>query len=103
MGEAQVKFAFDGEELTIEQAQYTDGSLAVLALDEDGLPYATISVHMPGDKPPAGVFFLKSWSENEGIAGAFLLSGLIEPATGAQRRTSGYVTAYPFRFKEEDK
>lgn len=100
MAGATVNFTFNGEDLTVETAEYEDGSLAVMAVDADGLPYATLSVRMPGDKPPDGVFFLKTWSENERIAVHFLLSGLIEPAYGVEMRSSGYITANPYKFRE---
>lgn len=100
MAVAAVKFTHDGEVLTIETATYEDGSIAVLAVDADGLPYATLSVRMPDGKPPDGVFYLKTWSENAGVARSFMESGLIERAIWPVA-WSGFITAQAWKFREE--
>jgi hypothetical protein len=92
-----VSFEHDGEMLFIERASYADGSLAVLAVDVEGLPYATVSVRMPGEQPPEGVFFLKDWSENVGVAASLRASGLIEPAD-VPDQSSGFIVARAWRF-----
>jgi hypothetical protein len=93
-------FMYERVQMVVETAEYVDGSLAVQCVDgHEDEPYATLSVRMPGDPPPWGVFFLKDWSEGAEIAAAFVRSGLIEPVPDVAPRASGHVIAYPWRFK----
>lgn len=92
-------FTYQGHLLRLAFGAYGNGSLAVEAVDAaTGEPWATLSVNMPPyDTLPQGVFYLKDWSENAGIAAAFIDSGLIEPA-GLPDLASGFVRASAYRF-----
>ena len=73
--------SFHGETLTMRVANYATGATAVILLDADGAPYATLSVALPESADlPHGTFYLKDYSENEAIAKAAIDAGLIEPA-----------------------
>lgn len=98
-----IRWRYGQHDLTIQFSTYEDGSLAVGAFDGDCEPYAILSVRMPpyDDPPPAGVFFLKDWSENKPIATALIHSGLIE-AVPLPQRQNGYVIAVPFRFTDRE-
>ncbi|HEX5093453.1 MAG TPA: hypothetical protein VFV84_12275 [Burkholderiales bacterium] len=91
-------FEYMGETLVLRLSAYGNGNLAVEAVAADGEPVATLSVNMPPYEPlPEGVFFLKTWSENERIAAAFLASGLVE-RVDLPTRASGFITANAYRF-----
>ena len=90
-----------GERLSLRISEYGNGNTAVEAVSADGEPYAVLSVNMPPyDRLPAGVFYLKAWSENEQIAAAFIASGLIEPVADLPTRYSGFIRADAYRFVE---
>ena len=55
-------FSHNGERLWVEQ--YLDRATVY---DSDGMPYARLSVHLEGEKAPAGFFFCKAYSENEAL------------------------------------
>lgn len=80
---------FGGEKLSLQTEKYVSGGMALALVGEEG-PYATVSVNLP-EPPAAGCFWLKNWSENEGVAQALLDQGFIE-LTGNEQAT-GFVTA----------
>jgi hypothetical protein len=84
-------FRLGTEVLDLEQLEYGNGTVALMAKDEQGMRYATVSVNIPEELPSAGCFWLKDWSENEEIAAALLAQGVIA-LTGRVCRT-GFVTA----------
>ncbi len=63
--------------------------------DEEG-PIAKVSVNIVEADCPAYEFYVKDWSENEGIATLLTEAGWIEP-TGVVEPT-GFVTAERYRF-----
>lgn len=88
----------DGEQITLHESAYADGSPAILATDATGAPYATLTVNTGRPLAPRHVA-VKTWSENEGFAAAALASGLFE-ATGMEIPT-GFVKAPVWRIRDE--
>lgn len=87
-------FVYDDTKLTLVTAEYADGSLAVRAVDAStGEVWATLSVRMPDDILPDGVFRLKDWSENAAIAEAALINGVVTRVAGIWPAYSGHVMA----------
>jgi hypothetical protein len=56
-----------------------DHSLAVQAYDDVIGPLWTGSVCLPDNPPQAGCFWVKDYSENEGVAEALIAAGISEP------------------------
>lgn len=64
--------------LSIACDRYRDnGRLAVFLL-ENGEPFATLSVNLPGEALAADEFAVKTYSENEGLYEALLAANAIE-------------------------
>jgi hypothetical protein len=99
-GSPAPSFTFDSETLRLVTGTYGNGGLAVRILTEDGEPFATLSVRMPDDDLPPGVFRLKTWSENAAIAAAVIAAGLIT-RVDLPRASSGYVGADAYRLAVE--
>jgi hypothetical protein len=58
---------------------YHNGNMAVRLMGDDGSPFATLSVNLPeSDTLPKDQFFVKDWSENEGLANQLLEQGEIK-------------------------
>lgn len=64
----------DGERLVVIRSEYLDGNTAVVVLDWDGIPQATLSVNVEGCKLPPGSFVLNHdvktmelWMERSGV------------------------------------
>lgn len=89
--------SYGGEEVSIQTTTYSaDNSPAVELYDEDGMPYATFSVCIPGSQLQPGEVLVKTWSENEDLREPMLATGLFED-TG-RRVSSDFVTAEVWRF-----
>jgi hypothetical protein len=88
----------DGEQITLRESTYADGSPAVLATDASGAPYATLSVNTGRPLAPRHVA-IKIWSENEQVAAAARTSGLFEES-GFSIPT-GFVEAPVWRIRDE--
>ena len=61
--------------------KYHDGRTALQIVDaNDGSTIATASVNMKGHLPPIndGAIYLKTWSENEGLAEALEEAGIVK-------------------------
>ena len=66
--------------LTLEQHHYSNGRLAIRAVDCDtGEPIATLTVNMPEIFLEPGEILIKDYSENEGALESLLLAALVEP------------------------
>lgn len=66
-----------GESL-VQLGHYGNGRLAIRLIDsEDGSPQAVASVNLPGEPCPDGHCFLKTYSENEGIAEDLIANGIV--------------------------
>jgi hypothetical protein len=77
--------------VTTEVAQYHNGTPALSLVKDDGCPFATISVNLPDSVAlPEGAFYVKHWSENEGIPEQLVAQGIITPVD-APVVYSGYV------------
>jgi hypothetical protein len=76
-----------------------DGGVAVLVRGEDGEPYYTASVCIPGTPPADGCFWCKNYSENQGVADALFKAG-IAVWTGREVQT-GYAVAEEMRLTTE--
>jgi hypothetical protein len=94
--EFEMQFKFAGETLTVKFDSYTDGSLAVLAVDAEGAPYAVLSVNIPGHSNllDPNMFYLKDYSENKAIAAAFVEQCELYPTP--RTAMAGYVTVQAF-------
>jgi hypothetical protein len=76
--------------------RYASGNgLAIQLTCEDGEPFATLSVNMPGEPLGEDEFFLKDWSENEEVAAAVRELGVFEPL--GRFASSGYVVVQAYR------
>jgi len=98
-----MKFEALGESLTVEVAEYAAGGTAVVVVDGDGCPFATVSVNLPETANlPAGVFYVKHWSENAPLISAMLERGLLE-AVDAPVASSGFIAEIKaYRLKSGD-
>ena len=93
-------FTCHGELLTLREHSYGNGNTAIEAVLSNGSHYQ-LTVNMPPyDTLPLGVFFVKDWSENIGIAEAFLTSGLVVAADDIADRQSGYIVASAYRWAD---
>lgn len=82
------------------ETTYGSGDTAILAMTEDGVERAfTLSVYFEDTAPFPGEFWVKDWSENEGIAEELERRGIIE-FTGDTVR-SGFVEARLANLTEE--
>ena len=72
-----------------------DDSVAVLVRGEDGEPYYTASVCIPGTPPADGCFWCKDWSENDGVSHALFKAGIAH-WTGRSAQV-GYAVAEEMR------
>jgi len=62
-------FLHGNERLKVVVAgKYKDETFAYRVVDEEGMPYATLSVCLEGNPPAEGCFWLKHWGENEPLA-----------------------------------
>lgn len=87
-------FEFNGFTINLVTLTYHDGCTAIRAVEADGAPFATLSVHMDRCLPH-GEFFLKDWSENADLAAFLVEEGFIKRAKGAIA-ISGHIFAEPF-------
>lgn len=79
-------------EVTVETNTYMAGGTALL-LTEEGMPFSTVSVHLPETKLlPEGTFFVKHWSENEPIVEQLIAQNIITPIADIAPVSSGHVT-----------
>ena len=69
---------FDNENLTVKLEKYSYGDIAICLTDEEGMPYATMSVHVDGVQAD-GCIVLKDYYENKDIAKACVDQGLFIP------------------------
>ncbi len=67
--------------LTVHAGRYTNGGAIAIELATTGdfpEPFCTLSVNFPGLTLAPTDFYVKTWSENEGIIGPLLRCGLFE-------------------------
>lgn len=84
-------------EAVVRMGCYGNGRLAIQLVNaETEEPIGKLTVNLPGEELGGGEFFVKTWSENEGIAAAALASGVFED-TG-RRVPTGHVEAQVWRF-----
>jgi hypothetical protein len=89
--------SFGGEEISIQVTTYSaDGSPAIELYDEEGMPYTTFSVCLPGSQLQPDEVLVKTWSENEDLRQPMLDTGLF--ADTGRRVSSGFVNAEVWRF-----
>jgi hypothetical protein len=86
-----IGFVFGDKPLIICRAQYIDGHLALLILNESGEHYAVLSVNIPGVQLAPDEVLIKTWAENKDIAAAVLETGAFVD-TGRRVKT-GFVEA----------
>jgi len=77
---ATIRSKFLNDTGVITQAKYIDGSLAVTFTAPDGEPLATLSVNLAdhGIIAPPDCFYVKNYSEGEGLAAALEIAGVAE-------------------------
>jgi hypothetical protein len=91
-------FSYGAETLRLVRKQYSDLSTAIDLVDaRTGEPWARLSVRMPGDQLPEGVFRLKNWSENADIAEAVIGQGLVTLVNSIGPAYSGFISAWAYR------
>lgn len=83
-------------ECRIITGRYDPPRLAITLETYIGEPFGTLTVNLPDDKLDEGEFFVKTWSENEGLAKSCMNSGAFID-TGKRVKT-GYVEAQVWRF-----
>jgi hypothetical protein len=81
-----ISFNDDIVSISIEQYE-VDGSLSIQLIDEDGCPYLTASVHVPGLGQDEVA--IKDYSENEGILDVLVQAGIVSKPH--RQVSSGYV------------
>lgn len=76
-GEHRIEATFIRGVYRLETAEYGDGSLALLGHDDEG-GRETLSVNLiqHGLVAPAGQFYVKDYSEHEGLADALVTAGV---------------------------
>jgi hypothetical protein len=60
----------------VSPGKYQDGAPAYVLMQE-GQPYTTVSVHLQGNPPSEGCFWIKDYSEHQGLADALVNAGII--------------------------
>lgn len=78
--------------------EYAFGGTAMRVFSEGGEPLYTATVCMEGHELPDTEVWIKDWSENEGVAQAFVDAGIIT-LTG-RRVPAGFVEALHARLTE---
>jgi len=82
--------------VVLEIGQYSNnGATAIHAIDtEDGADVCTVSINIPGysENLPAGVFYGKHWSENEGLLEQLEEQGVIVPVPDVPMISVGFIT-----------
>ena len=91
-------FTFLGNRLYLKKARYQNNNTALVAADEDGVPFITVSVNVSPLPPDRAA--IKNYSENEGVFEALIAAGLVTD-TGETIR-SGFVTCPVARFNPDD-
>lgn len=84
----RTKYAGPG---VVQFAEYAHGGTAMRVVSEDGDPLYTATVFIDGHALPDNECWIKDWSENGGVAQAFVDAGIIR-LTG-RRVPTGYVEA----------
>lgn len=79
------------QELTLVGGSYTNGRLAIRAVNQDGEPIATLTVNIPEIELSEGQVIIKDWSENEGALVTLEAAGLVQKVAGVQ---AGFCTAH---------
>lgn len=75
----------------IQFATYENGGTAMRCIADNGEPQFVATVNMAGHKLPPNEVWIKNWSENEGVAKAFEVAGIIK-LTG-RSVPAGFATA----------
>jgi hypothetical protein len=64
---------------TVSILQYANDRSAIQLNDPNGFPMAKASVNLPDEPCPEGHCYLKTYSENEGIAEDLIAGGIVTP------------------------
>jgi hypothetical protein len=89
---------FQGYELSLKLVNYSDGSLAIIVVDEQGQRLFNLSVNMPDYPIAPNHIFLKNWSENAEIYEHVMTLGIFELVKTVP---SGFVQVPLVRILEE--
>jgi hypothetical protein len=86
------KVRFNEWDCVLEYGTYNNKRIAIQLNDaEDGMPIAIATVNLPELSLPPDHVFIKSWSENEGMAEALIKANIIGPNLGSA--STGFVAA----------
>lgn len=83
----------------VQFCEYALGGTAMKVVSEDGAPLYTATVFIEGHALPDKEVWIKDWSENAGVAQAFVDAGIIT-LTG-RRVPTGYVEALHARLTDQ--
>jgi len=94
----KTKYTPQGEYTLRYEGRYHDGSPALRIYGDDG-PQLTATVCVPDHTPEPRHVMIKDWSENEGVLGALVDAGVVEPPV--QEIPINFVTAYECRLTDD--
>lgn len=92
-------------DLLLRKGSYAGQKIALMLIkEEDGTPFATITVNVPiqGHQLQPGEFFIKSWSENEAVINALRKKDDIFLDTGRRVDVSQFAQAEIWKFANDD-
>lgn len=89
---------YRGETLTLVKSTYYAGGTALVLTDEEGMPFTTVTVWVPGLK--SGEVAIKDYSENEGMLATMINHGIVHPPH--RHVASGFVTIPVCKLKEDN-
>jgi len=95
-----IAFEYKRGKYYICDRRYDNGRLALVIStspnDDTGPPFCVLTTNLDGVHLEHGEFFVKTWSENEGIANHLRVSGIFTD-TG-KRATTGFTHAEVWKF-----
>jgi hypothetical protein len=87
-----IPFTYKGEVLKLyEVGHYADGTPVLEVYDEDGLPYAKMTVSVPFTELADDEYLIKTWSENQALFEYLVAEKILEPV--GRLVATGYVQA----------
>ncbi len=64
---APPELRYKGTRVYLRKHEYTNGRMALVLVDDRGLPYYRVTINLTDYHQPTGTVFVKNWSENEGM------------------------------------
>jgi len=94
-----ITFQLFGEKVHFETSHYLQGDrITILIKNDDGEPFATLTVNIPESVLAENEVIIKNWSENKAVARVAYATGVFED-TGRTVST-GHVSAPIWKIKE---